>query len=173
EGLVSLHAADKGATNRVPKLHEPVQSPRSQAIPLGTPGQGADSLRPGRAEGTRFMGLENMDLRSMLESFDHTNRPVLRTGGQTGSVRAPRHRPDRPTVGGQGENFPAAGDLPDLGRAVQAGRGELPSVWAPGQRANQAELRDDSAFIMSLEGQNLLAGGRVPDSNLAIVATRC
>ena len=75
-------------------------------------------------------------------------------------------------VGGQGEDFPAAGDLPDLGRAVQASRCELRTVRAPGQRANQPELPVDSAFIMSLEGQDLSAGGRVPDPDLAVVAAR-
>src|SRR5262249_9936228 len=119
-----------------------------------------------------LMGLEHVDLRNVLKPFDHTNRPVLRACGQTGSVRAPRHRPDEPTVGGQGEDLPAFGDLPDQGPAVQASRCQPRAVRAPGQGANQPELLIDPAVVMSLEGQNLFASGRVPDPDLAVVATR-
>ena len=128
-----------GTTNRVPKLHEAIRPPGSQAIPLGTPGQGAG---PAELVTAWWMSLENVDLRILLMTLHHTNRPVPGAGGQTGSVRAPRHRPDQPAVLGQGENLPAAGDLPDLGRAVQAGRCQLRSARTPGQRTDQPELKD-------------------------------
>ena len=112
-----------------------------------------------------FMGLENMDLRSLLEPFDHTNRPVLGAGGQMGSVRAPGHRPDRLHGRRAGRRFPSAGELPDLGRAVQAGRCQLRAVGAPGQRPDQPELRGLSLrAIMSLEGKNFFAAWRGPRS---------
>src|SRR5258708_3601725 len=138
-----MHASEFGPANRVPNLHEPVRPPGSQAISLWTPGQGADPMCPGRTEATGFMGLETMDLRSLFEPFDHTNRPVLRAGGQIASVRAPRHRPDRPTVGGQGENFLAAGGVPDPRRAVQATRCQVRTSRTPRHRADQPELLRD------------------------------
>src|SRR5947209_14567379 len=88
------------------------------------------------------------------------------------SVRAPRYRPDRPAVSGEGEDFPAADTIPDLGRAVQTTRCQLRPVRAPRQRANQPELLRESAFIMSLDAKNLFACGRAPDPDLAVVATR-
>ena len=54
----------------------------------------------------------------------------------------------------------------------EAGRCQVRTVRTPGQRANQPELLRDSAFIMSLEGKNLFACGRIPDPNLAIIAAR-
>src|SRR5262249_31175693 len=140
---VSWRSDEFDATKRVPDLHEPVGPSGSQAISLGTPGQGADPNFPGRAELTGFVGLENTDLRSALESFDHTNRPPLRAHGQTAPVRAPRHRPDGPVVRGQGETPPAAGDVPDQGPPVQARRGQVRAVRAPGQGPNQPELLAD------------------------------
>src|SRR5438128_3461614 len=118
------------------------------------------------------MGLENMDHRSLLEPFDHTNGPILGTGGQMGSVRAPSHRPYHPMVGGQGENLPAADDFPRLSHAIQASRCQVLTILAPGQRANQPELLMGPAFVVSVEGLNFFAGGRIPDPDLAVVATR-
>src|SRR5271166_2859367 len=67
--LMSSHASDLDTTKWVPDLHERVALPTgSQAIPLRAPSHTADK--------SSGMGLEKMDLRSLLEPFDHTNRPI-------------------------------------------------------------------------------------------------
>src|SRR5262245_8293698 len=171
--LVSFHAGELGAANRVPNLHEPVHSSGRQSVSLGTPGQSADPVFPGRAEPAGFMGLEYLDLRTGLDRFDYTNRPVRRAGGQTDSVRAPRHRPDRAVVRREGEDFPAEGNVPDLDRAVQAARRQVLAVRVPRQRPDQPELLRDSTCVVCLErGKNFFTCCRVPDPDLAVVAAR-
>ena len=82
-----MPGSDFNATNRIPHFHEPVRPDGSQAISLRTPGQ---------AMRTTLMGLENLDLRSLFEPFDHTNGPVLRAGAAPApSADAGRRRPDQ------------------------------------------------------------------------------
>src|SRR5262249_36640631 len=103
---------------------------------------------------------------------DTTTLPAGGAGGGAGPVRPPPPRPAAPAVGGQEKTSPPAADVPDQGPTVQPRRCQPRTVRAPGERANQSELLADSAFVMALEGPNLLASGRVPDPDLAVVAAR-
>src|SRR5262249_19250052 len=119
--------------------------------------------------GMLFMSEVRSDPWAVLEPFEYANDPVGRAGGQMSPVRAPRQRPDRSVIRGQGEDFAAGVGLPDLRRAVQGARGEERAARAPRQRPDQPELRPDSTF-MPLDGQDLSAGGGVPDADRSVVA---
>src|SRR5215469_447827 len=125
---MTLHAGDFSSPNWIPNLHEGVLARRGQALSLRAPGQ--------REDPATLIGLEHIYLRGVLEVLYHTNRAILGACSETGPVRVPRYRPDRPVVGGKCENLLTAGDQPDRGRAVQPSRSQLRAVGTPGQGAN-------------------------------------
>ncbi len=165
--LVTVHSSKFGTTNRIPQLYELILSPGSQAIPFRTPGQGT----PRAPANATLMGLERMDLRRLLQPLDHANRPVLRPGGQAGTVQAPRQRPDRPTVGGQGIN-----SRPLAASQTLAVPSKLPDArCAPsGLHASDRISPNCCEFgLYRVPGwPEPLARGRVPDPDLAVVAAR-
>src|SRR6476659_7025429 len=100
---MAVHTGELGPANGVPNFHRLVKPGGSQAASLRIPSQRSNSSAILTVASSARVRLDDMDLRTAPRVFDDTNRSILRAGGQIGSVRTPRHRPDRAAVWGERE----------------------------------------------------------------------